>query len=456
MSTAAPATLRQRVFRAGSWSIAGYAASQVLRLGSSLIMTRLLVPEMFGVMAIASTVMAILNMMSDLGLHHNIVQSKRGEDPDFLDTAWTLQVLRGFALWFLAIAVGSSLHFLNRIGAVSAGSVYASPDLPLVIAVSGFSAVIWSVQSTSIALANRNFDQKRLVQIELVSQLAALATVIAIGAATRSIWALVFGGFAAGAITSLLSVTLLKGRRNRFRWEPNALRELIGFGKWTFVSSVFTVLGLNGDKLLLGGFVPPDFLGLYAIATLVLLALEAGLSRLFSAIALPALSEVARNNPGRLREVYYRLRVPGDLVLLSAAGFLFIVGHRFIEILYDPRYHEAGRMLQVLALTFLSTRYNVAYHVYLAIGKPRYLAVINMSRCVALFTLVPAAHALWGTWGAIWAIALNGLAMAPFVHGFNALLGLNRTRTELAVLLALPGGMGLGYLAELAYRWVLA
>ena len=93
---------------AGAWSLAGYAVSQVIRFGSNLIMTRLLVPEMFGVMAIATIVMVGLAMFSDLGLRQSIVQSRRGDDPAFLNTAWALQILRGLVLWAIALAIASA------------------------------------------------------------------------------------------------------------------------------------------------------------------------------------------------------------------------------------------------------------------------------------------------------------------------------------------------------------
>jgi len=57
-------------------------------------MTRILVPEMFGVMAIATMVTVVLWLLSDLGIRQNIVQSGRGDDPAFLDTAWVIQIAR--------------------------------------------------------------------------------------------------------------------------------------------------------------------------------------------------------------------------------------------------------------------------------------------------------------------------------------------------------------------------
>jgi O-antigen/teichoic acid export membrane protein len=440
MPSPAPTSLRQRVLRAGGWSLAGYAFSQVLRLCSSLVMTRLLVPEMFGVMAITTMVMVILAMLSDIGLTQNIVQSRRGDDPEFLDTAWVVQILRGGLLWLAALLLSVALHFANLRGLLPANSVYASPVLPLVIAVSSFATVISSVASTRTATAYRSFDQKRLIQVELLGQVAGMVVMIAIGVLTRSIWALVAGGLVASLTITALSHTWMTGHANRLRWEKNALEELIGFGKWILVSSAVFVFANNGDRLLLGGFVEPEVLGVYAIAALIIGAIQGAVGRLLISVMLPALSEVARNEPLRLREVYYKLRVPGDLLLLFLAGLLFAAGQLVIDLLYDQRYAAAGAMLQVLSLSLFAARYDVTRQSYLALGKPGYWAVINVVRLISLYALVPPLYYLAGTQAAIWGIALHGLVCLPFDYRFSAKLGMNDVRRELRVLAALPVG----------------
>lgn len=440
ISSPNPKTLKERVLRAGGWSIGGYGLSQVIRLGGSLVMTRLLVPEMFGVMAIATMVTVILSLLSDIGLHQNIVQSRRGDDPVFLDTVWSVQILRGVVLWLFALLLSIALHFANLAGMLPAKSAYASPVLPLIIAVSSLSAIIFGFQSTQMAVADRSFDQKRLAQIELISQLAGLVVMIVFGVAAHSIWALVAGGLLASLTATALSHTWMSGHPNRFRLEKSALRELTQFGKWVFVSSAVGVLALNGDRLLLGGWVDAYVLGLYAIAVLIVRAIENALQKLFATVSLPALSEIARNDPSRLREVYYKLRVPGDLLLLFVTGLLFAAGQMLIDLLYDPRYSAAGGMLQILALSLFVVRYGVALQIYLALGTPRYLAIINVVRFISLYTLVPALYYLAGTQAVIWGVALHALATVPFVYGFNARLGLIDIRRELMVLVALPVG----------------
>lgn len=440
MSSLKPPSLKQRVMRAGSWSLAGNGLSQAIRLGSNLVMTRLLVPEMFGVMAIAITLNIILSMLSDLGLRQNIIQSRRGSDPVFLDTAWTVQIARGFALWLLSLLLSLALYLASIGGMLSATSAYASSDLPFVIAVSSLSAIIAGFQSTKMSTAHRAFDQKRVMQIALISQVAGLAVMIPIGLLTRSIWALVAGGLVSTLTTTVLSHAWMSGHSNRFRYEKNALRELFDFGKWIFVSSGLYVLTVNGDRLLLGAFVDAEALGYYSIAVLFIMAISGVLNRIFITVSLPALSEIARENPARLREIYNRLCIPGDLVLLFLTGLLFATGQLLIDLLYDPRYSTAGGMLQVLALSLVAVRYEVARQVYLALGLPHYGTVMSVVRFISLCTLVPSLYYIGGTQAAVWGVALHALAAVPFVYGFNAKLGLNDFRREFLVLVALPAG----------------
>ena len=92
--TSGPVT-RRRMIRAGSWVGAGQLLGNVLRLGSSLVMTRLLAPEAFGLFAIVTVVSVVLALLADVGIRSAIITHSRGTSVDFLDTAWTVQIVRG-------------------------------------------------------------------------------------------------------------------------------------------------------------------------------------------------------------------------------------------------------------------------------------------------------------------------------------------------------------------------
>lgn len=284
------------------------------------------------------------------------------------------------------------------------------------------------------------------MEIALLGQMAGLAVMVPIGYASRSIWALVAGGLVSALVTTLLSHAWMQGHANRFRVERRSLRELLDFGKWVFVSSGLYVLATAGDRLLLGAFVDARALGLYAIAALLIAAAAGLLHRLYFNVTLPALSEVARNAPGRLREVYAKLGLPGDVALGFSAGLLYACGPLVIDLLYDPRYAEAGPVLSILALSLVAVRYEAARQLYLAVGRPQYGTVLSLVRFVSLCVLVPSLFRLGGVQAAIWGVALHALAVVPFVYGFNARLGVNDYRREAMVLVLIPLGYAAGRL----------
>jgi O-antigen/teichoic acid export membrane protein len=94
-----------RAMRGGALTAGAYAAAQAARLAANLILARLLFPEAFGVMALVTVFLVGLAMFSDVGIGPAISQSERGDDPAFLNTAWTINVVRGGLLWLMSCAV---------------------------------------------------------------------------------------------------------------------------------------------------------------------------------------------------------------------------------------------------------------------------------------------------------------------------------------------------------------
>ena len=93
-------------------------------------MTRLLVPEMFGLMSIVSVFIMGLSLFSDLGLKQSIIQSKRGRDERFLNTIWSFQIIRGFSIWGFSVLVAVAVLMAQRLLWMPVGTVYAEPLLP--------------------------------------------------------------------------------------------------------------------------------------------------------------------------------------------------------------------------------------------------------------------------------------------------------------------------------------
>lgn len=437
--------LGNRIFQAASLSIAAHILGQAIRLGGNLIMTRLLMPEAFGLMSIVMAVQVTITLLSDIGIRVSVIQNHR-EDPEFLNTAWTIQFLRGLGIWGTCLVLALGLAAAGQAGYLSPGSAWAAPSLPMVLAATSFVTVIYGLQSTNYLTASRNLAVKRLLIIDIVGQIAGLAVMIALGILTRSIWSLVSAGIVAAIITTIMSHVYLPGIANRFGWDAQARHEIYKFGIWILASSVTSVLAGNIDRILLGGLVSATTMGLYSIALSLTLIVDGAGSRLYELVMLPALSQVAREDRGRFRQALQRLRLPFDLGYLAAAGFIVAIGPHLIELLYDPRYEGAGAILQILSFSLVFARYGIFPIAYLALGHPHTLAILNSVKLAAAVVLILVLYSYFGFTGALYGVAFHSAAVLPIYLWFNRRYGLNDFIFELLVLPAWPAG----YIAGLA------
>lgn len=424
--------------------------SQFIRLGSNLLLTRLLLPESFGMLGIVIVMMVGFALFSDLGISQNIVRSPRGDEPVFLDTAWTVQILRGCLIWLLATLGAVVLAVAADRGWVKPGTVYANPQLPSVIAVFSLTLLISGFSSTKVATVRRHMQMRAIVQLELVSQVIALLVMVPVAWWTHSIWALVSGSLVACISSTLLGHFVLPGHSNRLAWDRSALRDLVGFGKWVFLSSILGFMVINGDRLLLGGMVDAQTMGLYTIAFLLVSAVQTVMTIMSMNLIFPALSEVSRDRPHDMATTANKFQRLSDLFLLSTCGFIIPAGSSIVGLLYDARYQGAGSMLSLLALGTIGWRYQVIDQCYLAMGKPQLATVINMLRLLVLYAGVPLGFYYYELPGALSAIVASQFAGWPAAIYFKHRYRLTNLKTEAFAFVPLSIGLLLGFAFKFA------
>lgn len=352
-------TLRQRVLQAGSWTLAGYGATQALRLGGNLILTRLLFPEAFGLMAIVQAVTYGVTMLTDVGIGPSIVQKERGNDPAFLNTAWTVQIIRGFLIWGGLCAL-----------ALPMANFYGESLLAGMLPVVGLTAVISSFNSTKLYTAQRNMEAARVAQMEAGAYALGMLCTVYLAWLQQSVWALVWGSVISACVRLFASHVVLHGIRNQFAWDRDAVDHLIGFGRWILLSSVLTFLSTEGARLLIGALLDMRQLALFTLASTMSLLFWQAMLVIARSVFFPAYAEVYRTNPKRLMAVLYKARLILILPSWGVSVLFVFFGAPVMEILYDERYHQSGAMLELLAAGLLVSCVWGSYtDVLLAVGK---------------------------------------------------------------------------------------
>lgn len=389
--------LKRRALSASVWSILEYGFNMGLRVVSSLVLTRLLLPAFFGEMTLLTTVTIGLNLLSDIGLTPSVIQSPRGDEPDFLDTAWTLQVLRGAALWAVALILSWPMALF-----------YHDPKLKFLLPVLASSTLISGFNGTGLLTLSRHMGVKRLFAIDSSTAVVALTVTIAWAWVHPSVWAIVGGQVVSTIYRLCLShvPALTKGARNSFRWERESVHSIVHFGKWILMATAFWFFASQADRLILGRLVSLTLLGIYGLAYQLSDIPRQIIVALAQKVAYPFISKMIHHPRDEFALQFLRYR---KYALLAGAFLLSLMvtwGGLLILKLYDARYHEGAWMIPILALGLWQTLlYQTTFPVVLSMGKANYGAIGNAGYCVAIVVGIPVAFHFFGMLGAVAVVA---------------------------------------------------
>ncbi len=347
--------------RASIWTIVCYGATQALRLVSNVVLSRLLFPEAFGVMTIVNVFVQGLQMFSDLGIGPSIIQHRRGDERLFLNTAWTLQVVRGFCLAGCSIALAWPLAVF-----------YDTPQLGWLLCAAGITAAISGFNSTYLFTVRRSLSLGGVTLLEIGAQAAGVLVNCVWALVNPSVWALMAGALVSAFVRAAFSHVLNHGERDRMAWDATAYHELFHFGKWIFLSTIITFCAGQCDRILLSKLIPLEMLGVYTVALTLALLPNVLLSTLAFSVLYPLLCKAGREVDSAINDRLLRGR---RTLLLFGMTLVLCIGagaDAFFRLLYDPRYFDAIWMTQLMCVSVWFMVLNTTLEIsLLALGDSR-------------------------------------------------------------------------------------
>jgi len=376
-------SLRSKAARGIAWSTIGVIGDYAFRLVSSLILTRLLFPEAFGVVATMSILFIALGLFSDIGLVQAIVQLSHGEEARYLNTAWTLQLVRGFLLAGFAVAL-----------AYPFASFYREPILFPVILVVSIGPILRGFRSPVLFLLKRRLEVRRLAIMELICSVIRIAATIAATLVLRNVWALVLGGLF-GEFLLLIASYMVWPYRPHLHLDRTAAREILRFGRFILLSGILGFLTMRLDVVLIPRYLGMDSAGIYAIAVNIALILSFLLDSVVDRVIYPIFCQLKddfdhlRARQHELLETYCSLVVPMGLLVAANAEVL-------IQVLYDPRYAEAGKVLcWLLVAGLIQSGCRLLNSSIMATGRSYVGTIASFSFLVCLCVALPLLAPRW-------------------------------------------------------------
>src|SRR5579871_291538 len=389
-------SLKKRIVSASAWTVGTYGVENVLRLISSLVLSRLLFPEAFGLISASSSIIVAIGLFSDLGIRAVIIQSPRGDKDDFLRSAWVFQFLRGMLLWLVLILICSIISLPTIGNALPQGSAFANKLFPAVTVALGFGLVLNGFETTAVYLNVRQMRFRPFAVVDIVTKIVTIAVMIGLAIRFRDVWALVAGNVSSGILRLVLSHTVIPGPRMAWNWNKDHFREIIHFGKWITVSSIASFFASQCDILILGVLLSGAVLGVYSIARTLVGAAHGLVEKINSSLALSVLGEVLRESPTELRRKYYRFRFPIDALSASIGGLLCATGPQIVGALYDNRYSLAGPMLQLLAISLAIYPLQLIRSAFTAIGQTYTVAAVSIISAISLVAFLMVGYLTFG------------------------------------------------------------
>lgn len=382
--------LARRVAAGAAWMVALRLATRLLGVASMLVLARLLTPADFGLVALATTIAAMLDIASDFNFDLAIIRDRGAGRPEY-DTAWTLQVLKGLLLALLLLALAAPM-----------AAFFADPRLEPILWWLALAACLQGLGNIGTVDFRRDLDIAREFRFHLYGRAAQFGTGIVLAALWRDWRALVAAIMARRVVLLIASYSMAPYRP---RLSLARLRTLVDFSKWMLANNALSFVRERIDALIVGKLAGPGPLGLYTIAQEIADLPTSELAQPVARATYPGFARIA-HEPRRLADGYLETLGLVVAVCLPAAAGIGLLAEPLVVSLLGPAWLEAVPLIQVLALYgAMRTVSTSTGPVFLALGRVRVEPALLAVYLVLLAPLLLLLVSREGVLGA--AIALN-------------------------------------------------
>lgn len=408
-----PSGFRAKILSSAKLSSLRFLSEVGLRLISTVVLTRLLDPEVYGVFAVVLVYLYILEMFSDFGIR-SLILTKEGEvEDDFLRTCWTVSILRGVLIAVVSFLIAVVIGLLQAQEVFAADNPYSAAELPWALAAIGASAALTGARSPMPFMRERQMEFVRVTLVRVAANVAGLVATIVLAIYLRSIWALVYGAIVRSTLQVALSFLVFHGPRMRLHLSHDHLEIIIERGRWIIGHSILTALTRSADRLVLGFVMSSATFGFYFIARQLVDIVYRFLTSLNGQMGLQVFTHLQKSSKAEFRRNYYRYRFVFDAIAGLSVGGMIVLAPLLVEIVFDDRYRGVAPIVQGLAWGILLTGPLLLRSAFSAERRFREMTLLSIVSAATLWIgLLVAIFVFKSTTGTLYVVALHRLPEA--------------------------------------------
>ena len=364
--------LTGRTFGNFLWTFAGGSAEAILKIIVLLVLARILLPQDFGVVSAALTVVALAEVTGRIGVAPSIVQVKELTQTH-IGTGQVATLTMGAILGVVVFLLSGPI-----------ATLYQMPDLQPMIAVFSMLFVVRGAGLVGEALLQRSMQFRKLAMISLVSYLLGYA-VVAITLALMGLgaWALVFGQIAQAVLLTLMLVYFSReGLLLGFSW--STFTQMFRFGLGVTLTQIGNYVSQNADFFIVGRWLGADALGYYSRAYLLLKQSAQLVGRVGDVVLFPTLATIQDDKP-RLERALNRALSLVAMVQVPMTALLVVSAPEIINVLMGPQWDAAIIPFQILmGVLFFRTAYKFVGAILRATAKVYVAAIWQWSHAATV------------------------------------------------------------------------
>ncbi len=386
-------SLRASVIKGSVWMFASCWGIRGIGFISVSILARLLAPEDFGIVAMATIVMGMFNMLFAFGLDLALIKNLNS-GRDQYDTAWTIRLIQGIAVAILLlVSIPLIVQYFKEQRLVS-----VIPCLSLVSVIKGF---------TNIGIVNfrKELTFNKEFNFMVTNKVISFFITITLGFVYRNYWALIIG-MIAGELISVLQSYRMDPYRPRLSLK--SFNEIWGFSLWMLLNNFINYFNFKGSELIVGGFSTKRDLGMFSISSEVAMMSTSELITPISRALYPGYARIC-HDPERIREVFVQVFSLIAIVVFATGFGISSIAEEAVKIFLGSQWGDATPILKILAYFYMiRISYSTIGNLFVVLGHLKLLTVIAMFE--TLFTLVL-------SYCLILKLGINGAAIGMVVSG---------------------------------------
>ena len=329
--------IKSQLFSGVFYTVLAKYSGVVISLVVAGILARLLSPDDFGIVAVATVIIAFFNLLTDMGVSPAIVQHKSLTKDDLSD-------IFSFTVW---TGIGISILFFASSWIIA--DYYQSDTLRILCQLLSVNLFFASATIVPGAMFYRNKEFKFIAIRSFVIQISAGAAAVTAALCGAGLYALIINPIVSSVLIFVISFQRYP-QRLRFTLGLTVLRKIFSYSAYQFLFNVINYFSRNLDKLLIGKYMSMSDLGYYEKSYRLMMLPLQNITQVITPVMHPIFSDF-QNDKGKLLSSYERIVRFLAFIGLPLSVLLFFTAEEVTLIIFGDQWMPSVPVFRILSLS---------------------------------------------------------------------------------------------------------